>query len=119
MRRSATLALLLAAACQSSKWDQYPGSLYTVLREETPAAVRAHRDLLGGLLDEAERGGRRPPPGMSAEFAYYCWLLGARDEARAAIDRERALYPESARFLEVLERFLPSLTVVDGGEGGS
>lgn len=106
------VVVLLCGAC-SSTWDRYPMSLYAALRADNPTAIVDHQHLLRKLVDSAESSGRQPPAGIAAELAYYSWRIGDPVTAQWAIAKERQHYPQSERFLVILERFLPSLAVVD------
>jgi hypothetical protein len=110
--KTATLAALLLCSCAST-WNKYPHSLYSALRSETPQAIIAHHKLLERLLREAEAAGRNPPPGISAEYAYYSWKVGKPELAAPALADERTHYPQSEKFVALLERFLPSVPVID------
>ncbi len=105
--------VLLLAGCASSSWEKYPPSLYKVLREETPTAVLKHELLLERVIAESEKSGTKPPPGVAAEYAYYCWRLGKQDVAKEALRQESEHYPESRQFLGIVDRFLPSVATVE------
>lgn len=106
----ASLALLTGCA---STWDSYPMSLYAVLKGGEPRAIVAHQQLLKKLVDAAERSGQHPPAGITAEYAYYSWKVGQPEVARAALAKEVQHYPQSMKFVAILERFLPSVSVVE------
>jgi len=113
MKFTLCACLLAFSGCVSNAWDQYPGSLYNVLRADTPTAIGNHQHLLQRLVSSAEDAGRRPHPGICAEFAYYSWRIGKSDVALAALAKERAHYPQSEKFVAILEKFLPTVPVVE------
>lgn len=108
----AFLASLALGSCASA-WDNYPHSLYSALRSESPQAIKAHHKLLEDLCLKAEQSGKKPPAGISAEYAYYSYKVGRPDIAQAALEKERTDYPESAKFVALLERFLPQVATVE------
>ena len=111
MRRGWILGLLLLGGCASA-WERYDESLYRVMREGTPRSIDDHRQLLDRVILDAERGGKAPPGGIYAEYAFYCWRLGDRAQAEAALDKEQAAYPQAKTFLGAFRRFLDTVTPI-------
>ena len=122
MTRMLTVALAISlCSCQTS-WQKYPMSLYAALKDETPQAIASHHELLGDIYDKARTRGDKPPAGIAAEYAYYSWLLGKPTLAKEAMAVERASYPESAKFCELLERYAEGITPlqdVQAEQGGT
>ncbi len=121
--RVLTLALMLLAGCASS-WDNYGPSLYGVLQEPSVETMQSHLELLARIIENARSDGRRPPPGMQAEYAYYARRLGRTQEAKEHIAAEARDYPEARTFLAVFERYLDTVSPISmpgefaKGEGG-
>ena len=99
------LGVSLLGGCATS-WDKYPHSLYGALRAEDTEAITAHHRLLEKIYTEAESAGKRPPAGIAAEYAYYSCKVGNPELAREALAKECEHYPESAKFVALLGRFL-------------
>jgi hypothetical protein len=98
-----------AVACAPSYRAVYPDSLCRVLQQETPPALAAHASLLEQVIDSFEGA---PPAGLELELAYYAARLGDHERARAALERERARYPELAALLEAAAGHLRALPAV-------
>lgn len=103
--------LMLMTSC-ASDWDNYPHSLYGALKNDHPRAVVLHQQLLEKIYVGSLQAGRKPPAGIAAEYAFYSWKIGKPEIAQAALAAERENYPESAQFVGLLERFLPSVEVI-------
>jgi hypothetical protein len=66
---------------------------------------------LSAQVQEAQSAGEQMGPGVHAHLGYMQYLTGNVGAARAEFEQERALYPESAHFIEGLTKRL------GGGEG--
>ena len=102
---SALLLAALAPGC-SDPWARYEGSLYEALRVPGRETYEQHAALLGEVVAHSREEGRTPPPGVQAEYALYLARTGRPDEAKRLLRAEVASYPESAQFVEALERVL-------------
>lgn len=114
------LSLLLCsllASCGSTAWSRYPHSLYGAMKTGTPEAVVAHHQLLASVVKEHEAAGKKPPAGIAAELAYYSHVVGKQAMVQPSLALERRHYPQSEKFLALLERFLPSVPVLDPNDG--
>ena len=99
----AWVALALGAGC-TSPWERYEDSLYTSLKVPGPEAYARHAELLGEVVEEAEAARRTPPPGILAEYGFYLARAGRTAESKKYFAAEKQAYPESATFVESLER---------------
>lgn len=111
------LQFCLLASCGSTAWSRYPHSLYGAMKAGTPEAVVAHHQLLASVVEEHEAAGKKPPAGIAAELAYYSHVVGKQAMVQPSLAVERKHYPQSAKFLALLERFLPSVPVLDPNDG--
>lgn len=102
--RLCTILLALLAGCASDPWEGHDESLYGFLKYATPDSRRAHLDLLERVVAWNREAGRRPPPGVLAEYAYFLALQGETEKAVQALDEEARLYPEAAPFAGALRR---------------
>ena len=87
-------------------WQLYEASAYRVFRTPGPRVFAEHARLLGRVIDQAERKGRKPPPGICAERAFHLWRLDRIDEAVAVLEKEERYYPESKVFVAAQKRFI-------------
>jgi hypothetical protein len=107
--------LTILAGCSSSPWTRHDASLYTVMKEPSPATVAQHAQLLEQTIQQANQANVRPPAGVCAEYAYYLAKLGRGGEAKKFLDLEARHYPEAKTFIKALERFLEGVTPIAGG----
>jgi len=102
----------LFAGCTSSPWSNYGPSMYSVLKDPSVETTQAHFELLGRVIQNARDGGRKPPPGMQAEYAYYATRLGRPEEAKQSIEAEAKDYPEARTFLVLFGRYLATVAPI-------
>lgn len=102
-RRFSWLFVLAASGCASA-WSEYDDSLYRALRAPGRESAAAHAELLGRIVGESRSAGRRPPPGILAEYGIYLARTGRASEAKRCFEAEKEAYPESATFVAILER---------------
>lgn len=92
-------------------WGGYEGLVYAMYANPGEATPEAQIDQLSGQVEEAKSAGLQMGPGVHAHLGYMQYLTGNIDAARIEFEQERALYPESAHFIEGLTKQL------GGGEG--
>ena len=104
-------ALALLSACASDPWGSYHDSLHDAISDGTREARIEHAEHLAQIVAAAELAGRKPPPGVYAELAYYQARLGDLAEVDRLLEKELESYPESEKFLGMLQNLLvdPSL----------
>lgn len=100
-------ALLVWSACQSSsslyEWDGYEDSVYTVTAGDADVGAEIAR--IQKALQRGADEDKKAPPGMHAHLGYLYLIDGDPDNAAAAFETERELYPESTAFIDgLLER---------------
>ncbi len=110
MRRAALILTGLGVAAILSgctpAWQLYEVSAYSVFRTPGPKVIVAHARLLARVIDQAESKGKKPPPGICSERAFYLWRLKRIDEAVALLQKEEEHYPESKVFVAAQKRFI-------------
>jgi hypothetical protein len=109
--RSSTRGLLVLAAvlitgCASKPttlydWGAYPQALAVHLRESGGDAAR-QASLLEDQLQRAAGAARAAPPGLHAHLALLHTQLGNEALALRHLEAEKALYPESAAYMDFL-----------------
>ncbi len=111
MKRSTVLALMLAcASCTSTyyDWGRYEDSVFAVTRQPDGFDLAAEIDALEKQVDQSLDKERPVPPGLHAHLGYLHSVAGNPVAAREHLEREKSLYPESARFVEhMLARIAP------------
>ena len=101
------VAAALAGGCASPslyRWGQYEDLLHALWVEPGSADPLTQMVELREDIDRAAAEGRRVPPGVWAHLGWLHWVQGQPDAARAALLRERELFPESAVFVDGLLR---------------
>ena len=99
------VALLCLTACRSA-WQRHDEVHYDAIRTPSAETALVYAELLKEIIDNAEAGGRRPPAGVCAEYAYYQARLGRLDLAEPWLAKEAKYYPEAQTFLVAMRRFL-------------
>ena len=100
------LAAVLGAASASARpmlyeWGAYPEALAAHLREAGGDAAR-QAARLEQQLQRTATAGRAVPPGLHAHLALRHAQLGNDAKAVEHLRAEKALYPESARYMDFL-----------------
>jgi hypothetical protein len=98
------LAALLLAGCQTAKplyyWGNYEATLYQIYRnpgKSSPAEVAAK---LEEDLTKAAAKNLQPNPGLHAQLGFAYYQMGKIDAAQKEFAAEKALFPESAVFID-------------------
>jgi hypothetical protein len=108
---AALLLVLCFAGCGSTSyydWGSYEESVYDVTVRPDGFDLAAEIDSLEQQLEKTEAKQRPIPPGLHAHLGYLHTVSGNADAARAHFEQEKALFPESARFVDLLlERLMP------------
>jgi hypothetical protein len=104
-RASTTLALALACAgCSSTyyDWGRYEESVYLVTATPDGFDLQAEIDALEIQLEQTHNKERPVPPGLHAHLGYLHSVAGNPAAARQHFEDEKALFPESTRFMDHL-----------------
>jgi len=106
VKPSTVLALTLACAgCSASSyydWGRYEDSVFAVTARPDGFDLAAEIDALEQQVDRSLDHERPVPPGLHAHLGYLHSVAGNPVAARAHLEREKSLYPESARFVDHL-----------------
>jgi len=100
--------VVLAAALQGCAtptyyaWGAYDDALYA--HYKNPQEREAFVENLKKVLLEAEKEGRRVPPGINAEYGYALYEEGRYVEAVVYFQKERDQWPESLVLMEKMIR---------------
>jgi len=97
--------VLLCFGCARG-WERYSESLYHSMQEDSPEARENHGLLLAKIIDEAESKGKRPRPGLCAEYGFYLAKMQRTDQAALYLEKEIQYYPESIAFVRIINRMM-------------
>ena len=114
MNRSTLVALVAAtlslfAGCKTQTlyhWGNYESMLYAQYSSPGKLTALDQLQLMQEDQAKAEAANRALPPGFFAQLGRIHVELGQVDEARAAFEREKAVFPESA---PLMDRFISTL----------
>ncbi|WP_043461453.1 DUF4810 domain-containing protein [Azohydromonas australica] len=104
---AAALALAgLMAGCANRpaslyQWEGYQRQVYEHLKGEG-ATASDQLSLLEAQAEKARAGGAALPPGFRAHLGLLYLQLDRPDEARQALEAEKAAFPESAHYMDFL-----------------
>ncbi|ANH70780.1 hypothetical protein ABE85_20895 [Mitsuaria sp. 7] len=101
----AALALLMTACAKPQKplyqWGGYQGSVYQYFKTNGTAPGDQITQLESQLIKN-KAANEATPPGLHGHLALLYAKVGNDDAARAHLEAERALFPESAAFVDFL-----------------
>ena len=86
------------------------------MREPSAETYESHLTLLQRVVDSRESKGKKPPPGICAECAFYLHRLGRSSEAATFIAKEKEHYPESTPIVSALDRVISGKRALEGSE---
>jgi hypothetical protein len=89
--------ILFVASCSTTPWQRYDNSLFASVFEPSEETFKDHIESLEHFASQES-----PPPGMCAELAYYKCLANQSEEADMWLQKEVALWPESAQMVAAL-----------------
>jgi len=110
IRSTAIALVLVCASCTTTHydWGRYEDSVYAVTLRPDGFDLAAEIDALEQQIDQSLDAERPIPPGLHAHLGYLHSVAGNPVAARDHLEREKSLYPESARFVDhVLARIAP------------
>jgi len=87
---------------QKYNWGEYESSLYGYYRDPTKAAQLTAA--LDAIIQSAEQTKTFVPPGVYAEYGYLLYQQGKTADAIVFFQKEKALWPESAFFMDAMIR---------------
>ena len=107
VRAGARLALLLVvlAGCAPAslyRWGHYEQLVYEMYTAPGKADPGVQVEKLTRDVAEAAAHGQRVPPGVHLHLGYMYFLEGNPAAARAALETEKQLFPESTVFVDRL-----------------
>ncbi len=108
---AAAIAVLLAG-CQTARplyyWGHYESLIYQDYAKPGKMTPEAEAKLLEEDLQKAAAANLPAHPGLHAHLGYLYIQMGRVDQARQEFAQEKALFPESAPFMDrMLARLTP------------
>lgn len=102
--RAALLAtVMLLAGCANKNiyyWGEYETLLLDMYRTPNAAPPALQIEQINQDIATAQEKSKRVPPGVYAHLGYMHALNGNDDQAMSAFEQEKALFPESAHFID-------------------
>ena len=99
----AIAALLTGCAAPTLySWGQYEELIYVTYSAPGKAAPEMQIEKLEQDYQKARADNKRVPPGFHAYLGYLYVQIGKVDEARRALETEKAEFPESTVFVDRL-----------------
>jgi hypothetical protein len=97
--------LLLISGCGTTKpplyrWGEYEQLLYQMYSEPGKAEPGTQVAKLSEDIGRTQAEGKRVPPGVHAHLGYMHYMQGNHGAAMSAFATEKALFPESAVFVD-------------------
>jgi hypothetical protein len=96
---AALLSGCVTAPATLYHWGSYEQEVYGHFKGESP---QAQVDRLEAQLQTTAAWGGTPPPGLHGMLGLLYTRLGKTDQGIAALEREKALFPESAPYINRL-----------------
>lgn len=85
-------------------WGEYSGTLYNYKKTPDEKTFGEHKQSLFVIITESPKKKLPVPPGVYAEYGYMLILEGKEQEGMEYFDKEVALYPEAAIFIQRLKK---------------
>jgi hypothetical protein len=106
MRRAllvAAMTFVLAGCAQRLyHWGDYEDSLHVRVRDASPEGRQKAFRMLENTIEDAQRTGRRVPPGVYADYGYLLYRSQRADEAVRFFRQEAELYPEARPLMDAV-----------------
>lgn len=99
------LAALLLSGCASQslyQWGSYEDQIYAMYREDSKVPFETQIEKLEADYQKARAGSKPMPPGYHAHLGYLYFNVGKKDMALQSFNTEKALFPESAQYMDRL-----------------
>lgn len=104
MTLSAVLVLTGCASNQTSlyQWGSYENQIYAMYSDSGKSSPEQQIAELEDDYQKARAANRQLPPGYHAHLGYLYFQTGKADMALQSFNTEKALYPESAQYMDRL-----------------
>lgn len=98
------VALITACSSQDKSlyyWGDYSDSVYAYYNQSGDLAKQ--EQALQATIQQAQTSGKNVAPGIYGHLGLVLLKQGKRADANTAFQQEKALYPESAQFIQYLQ----------------
>lgn len=101
------LAAMLATGCATQhrslyQWGSYENQIYAMYADGGKSSPQEQIANLESDLEKARAANRPLPPGFQAHLGYLYYQTGRLDQAIAAFETEKLLFPESRPYMDRL-----------------
>ncbi len=101
------LAVMLATGCATQQkalyqWGGYENQIYAMYADSGKSSPQEQIANLERDLEKARAANRPLPPGFQAHLGYLYYQTGRLDQAIAAFETEKLLFPESRPYMDRL-----------------
>ncbi len=100
------LAVVLATGCATQhglyQWGSYEDQIYAMYSEPGKSSPQEQIQKLEGDVEKARAANKALPPGHHAHLGYLYFQTGRLDQAVAAFETEKLLFPESRPYMDRL-----------------
>lgn len=100
------LAAMLATGCATQpslyQWGSYENQVYAMYADGGKTSPQEQIGKLESDVEKARAANRPLPPGFQAHLGYLYFQTGKLDQAIAAFETEKLLFPESRPYMDRL-----------------
>lgn len=84
---------------QLYSWHKYEDASYQHHKKQTQKTEKKFVKEINNVIKKQRNKKKAAPPGINAEYGYYLYKIGQKDEGVQYLNREISLYPESQMFI--------------------
>jgi hypothetical protein len=84
-------------------WNNYSQTLYNYKKNPSDEALTKHMKSLETIIKKSEMLNRAVPPGVYCEYGYYLVQSGNITAGQEYFNLEVQKYPESAKFVQIIQ----------------
>lgn len=94
--------VILFSSCSNSlyKWGNYEKNSLAYYARQTPESRLELEKTLKSIIVTSSKIGKKPAPGIYAEYAYLLLIQGRKTSAMNLLKKEIEIYPESKLFVD-------------------
>lgn len=99
--------VFLAASCTTTSkslytWNDYEQASYRYYKNQTPEDTEKLMKTYQAMINKPKGSRKVAPPGIHAEYGYFLLQENKKEEGIAMLQKEKELYPQSAKFMDRL-----------------
>lgn len=94
--------VLIFSSCSNNlyKWGNYEKKSFAYYEKQTPESRKEFVESLRTIIIASNRSGKKPAPGIYAEYGYLLFMQGKKHSAINLLKKEKEIYPESKLFID-------------------